>query len=124
MYRFVRCGSTDDPSFRNQFLSDRENGMEPRFRREKQYPELFDGMSMYASLDGALRVWRRCRDIAAEKGEPMQIGQFVAELELLPGCDFSIEDLGDEDQHLTIWGDPDHLSAATRRIYTPTSDAE
>lgn len=98
--------------------------MTPFFRREKRYPELLDGMSAYGSREAARRRWTRCREIAIERDEPLQIGDYVAEVELIPGHGFSIEDLHDEDEHLTIWGDPDRLAAATRRIYAPETGTE
>jgi hypothetical protein len=91
----------------------------PRFRREKRYPELFDGMSMYGSPEAALIHWQRCWRTAQSYGEAMRVGAYVAEVELQAGKGFEIEDLEEEDEHLTIWGDPDRLAAATRRIYTP-----
>jgi hypothetical protein len=71
VYRFVHVQSVDDPMLRDQFLSDRENGMIPFFRREKRYPELLDGMSAYGSPAAALRRWTQCRDIAQARNEPI-----------------------------------------------------
>lgn len=119
VYRFVHVEAIDDPRLREQFLSDRENGMTPFFRREKRYPEILDGMSAYRSLDEAAVRWEQCRAIAERRNEPIQVGNFIAEVELSPDQGFAVEDLEEEDGHLTIWGDPDRLAGATRRITTP-----
>ena len=124
VYRFVHVAELTDPALRDQFLADRENGMTPFFRREKLYPELLDGMSAYGSAQAAERRWAECRDIARQRNEPMRVGEYVAEVELTPNQDVDVEDLGEPDEHLTIWGDPDRLCAATRRIYAPRTDAE
>ncbi|HWD85161.1 MAG TPA: hypothetical protein VG321_05375 [Solirubrobacteraceae bacterium] len=114
----------EDPVLPTQFRSDRENGMISLFRRERRYPELLDGMSVYGSPAAAGRLWLKCRETARERGEPMRIGAYVAEVELTPGQEFSIEDLHEDNEHLTIWGDPDRLAAATRRIYAPATEPE
>lgn len=124
MYRFVRVGDLDDPLLREDFLSDREKGMVPLFKREKRYPERFDGMSAYGSREAAVRRWMRSREIAKERNQEMTIGAYVAEVELTPGEGFEIEDLEDPEGHLTIWGHPDRLATATRRIYNPEAPAE
>jgi hypothetical protein len=124
VYRFVHVAELNGPALPDQFRSDREQGMTPFFRREKRYPELLDGMSVYASPEAALRRWTKCRDVAVARGEPIQIGSYVAEVELVPDRGFCVEDLGDDEGHLTIWGNPDLLAAATCRIYVPESDAE
>jgi hypothetical protein len=98
--------------------------MKPFFRREKLYPELLDGMSVYGSEEAAYRRWSRCREIAEQKKEPIRVGEYIAEVELRPGMGFDIEDLRDPDEHLTIWGEPDQLAACTRRIYAPTDEGE
>lgn len=119
MFRFVHVTDVHDPNLAGQFRSDRVNGMVPYFRREKRYPELLDGMSAYDSLATATARWNQCRAIAIERNEPIQIGSFIAEVRLTPSSGFSVEDLAEPDGHLTIWGDPSHLAAATSRIHTP-----
>lgn len=91
----------------------------PYFRREKRYPELLDGMSAYDSLESATARWDQCRSIAIQRDEPIQVGEYIAEVELTPGDEFWIEDLHEIDGHLTIWGEASRLAAATRRIYVP-----
>lgn len=119
VFRFVRASVPEDPELPKDFLSDKENGMEPFFKREKRYPELFDGMSMYGSFEAALAEWNRCRTTAAERNEAPRIPPFIGKVELTPGNGFDIEDLDEPDEHLTIWGDPARLADATRRIYDP-----
>jgi hypothetical protein len=120
----VDVAELNDPALAAEFRSDAENGMTPFFRRERRHPELLDGMSAYGSRESALRRWTKCRQIATERNEPVQIGNYIAEVELVPGRGFFIEDLDEDDEHLTIWGNPDLLAAGTRRIYMPDTDPE
>jgi hypothetical protein len=96
--------------------------LRPFTKREKRYPEIMLGMSVYGSVEAAQRRWESCRAAAIREGKPIRIGDYVAEVELVPDRGFSIEDLHDPQEHLTIWGDPDQLAACTRRIYTPHTD--
>jgi len=50
------------------------------------------------------------------------VGYFIAEVALVPDEGFEIEDLGEPDEHLTVWGDADKLAAAVRRIYPAESN--
>jgi hypothetical protein len=86
-------------------------------RREKVYDELRDGMSMFGSLEAARERWATMHEIAESRGEGVRAGNYIAEVVLRPGLGFDIEDLGEEDEHLTIWGDPAQLQQAVRRIY-------
>jgi hypothetical protein len=122
VYRFVHVPEAAEPTLREEFRSDRENGLVPFTKRGKRFPEILDGMFAYNSQDSARQRWDQCRGIAESRGEPIQIGQFVVEVELTPEQDFFLEGLAEEDGHLTIWGDPDRLAGATRRIYSPTHD--
>lgn len=81
-----------------------EAGLRPS-AREKAIPELRQGMSVYGSLDSARMVWSGLRALAETRGEPVRVGYHIAEVALEAGLSFSIEDLGEEDEHLTIWGD-------------------
>jgi hypothetical protein len=69
-------------------------------------------------------LWRAGQSVdrSTERNEPIEIGNYIAEVELVPGRGFFIEDLDEDDEHLTIWGNPDLLAAATRRIYMPDTD--
>lgn len=55
--------------------------------------------------------------IASSRGEAVRAGYYIAEVLLRPGHGFEVEDLGEEDEHLTIWGDPDALASAVIEIY-------
>lgn len=123
-YRFVDVSDVDDAALPSEFRSDFENGAIPRFKREKRYPELFDGMSMYGSPEAAIVHWEHCWRTAQKYGEEMRLGAHIAEVCLQPGQGFEIEDLEQDDEHLTIWGDPDQLAAAVRRIFTPEPPGE
>jgi hypothetical protein len=115
-YRFVHVESVDDPAPVEDFLSDRETGKRP-LAREKAYPELQDGMSMYGSLEAARAVWQDVYEAVTARGQEVRLGDYVAEVVLTPGNGYDYEDLGEPDEHLTIWGDPASLADAVDRIY-------
>lgn len=112
VYRFVHVSDKSDPKLRDDFRSDAERGATPFTRRERKFPELLDGMSVYGSPQGAKAEWAICAKAAADKGEPVKVGDYAAKVELAPGQGFEIEDIGAVNDHLTIWGDADQLSAA------------
>jgi hypothetical protein len=115
-YRFVHVETVDDPPPVDDFVSDRDAGKRP-LRRERVYPELQDGMSMYGSLDAARAVWQEVSEAAAARGQEVRMGNHVAEVVLTPGKGYDYEDLDEPDEHLTIWGDPASLADAVDRIY-------
>ncbi len=73
-------------------------------------------MSAFSTLEAARDVWAAIRDAAAARGQAIRIESYVAEVVLEPEKGFDIEDLGEEDGHVTIWGDPAHLASAVCRI--------
>ena len=103
------------------FRSDREKGSAP-LRREKAYPELLEGMSVFGSHGAAQTRWETIRQAAERRGQQVRVGYFIAEVALVPDEGFEIEDLGEPDEHLTVWGDADKLAAAVRRIYPAESN--
>ena len=74
-------------------------------------------MSTFASLDAARERWQEMYEIASERGQEVRAGNFIAAVELTPECGFSLEDLNEPDQHLTMWGDKDRLAGVVGRIY-------
>jgi hypothetical protein len=116
----VGVSSPDDPALVDDFQSDRVTGKRP-FRREKVYPELQDGMSTFGSLSAARAQWKSVSEAAAKRGQAVRMGHFIAAVELEPDLGFSIEDLNEPDEHLTIWGDPARLAGAVHRIYPATT---
>jgi hypothetical protein len=117
VYRFVHASTIDAPALTADFVSDREAGKPPLGRREKMYPELRDGMSTFGSLNAARGVWQSIREAAESRGQAIKAGHFVAEVLLTAGQGFDVEDLGEPDEHLTIWGAPDRLAAAVQAVY-------
>jgi hypothetical protein len=93
------------------------------FRREKAYPDLMDGMSVFGSHKAARERWETIRQAADQRGQEVRVGYFIAEVMLAPGQGFEIEDLGEPDEHLTVWGDAAKLTAAVRRIYPAESNS-
>lgn len=112
----MNVADIDDSALVDDFQSDRTAG-KPPFRREKVYPELRDGMSTFASLEAARAVWEKVSAAAAKRGQAVRMGSFIAEVELGPDLDAAVEDLGESDEHLTIWGNPAQLAGAVSRIY-------
>lgn len=121
VYRFVHTANPNDPSLLVEFRSDRVAGKSPG-RREKEHPELQDGMSTYGSLGAARARWAMIEKAARKRGQPVRIGDYVAEVELLPGQGFFVEDLHRPDEHLTTWGDPAGLASAVARIYPAATE--
>jgi hypothetical protein len=117
VYRFVRTADREDPDLRNDFHSDRaraalEGAEYIPVDREAEFPELQDSMSVFGSPEPMRERWSRISARAAAKGQTVKLGDFIAELNLEPGEDCWIEDLGEEDQHMHLWGDPDRLASA------------
>jgi hypothetical protein len=107
----------------DDFRSDRESGKRPS-SREKKYDELRDGMSVFGSLDAARERWQDLKQLADERGEAVRAGYYIAEVVLGSDGDFSIEDLDEVDEHLTIWGSPEALVVAVSRIYPGATETE
>lgn len=105
------------------FRSDRAKDMRP-LRREKVYPELMDGMSVFGSLEAARDRWETIRCAADKRGQEVRVGYFIAEVVLSAGEGFEIEDLSEPDEHLTIWGDAAKLAAAVCRVYPAESNLD
>lgn len=125
VYRIVGVESTavGIDVLAGEFVSDRDAGCSPS-GRERKHPILQDGMSAFRTAELARRRWRAMRKYATHHGEDIvEKGDFIAELELRPGHDFYVEDLGANDGHLTIWGDANKLAEAVCRI-DPARTAE
>lgn len=118
MYRFVHIDDPDSPSLKDEFLSDRAMGKPPYGRREKKFDALRDGMSAFASLPAARARWIDMKAAADRRGEEVRAGDYVAELVFRPEDPFEVEDLGEVDEHLTIWGEPDALARSVSAVYT------
>lgn len=119
----MRVADPADPSLIDDFASDRSAGKRP-FAREKTFPELQDGLSTFGSLAAARARWQDMARIAAQREQEVRAGRFIAELLLRPDLGFALEDLGEVDEHLTIWGDPEKLAAAVRAIHPAGTPAE
>jgi class 3 adenylate cyclase len=74
-------------------------------------------MSAFVSDQAARAVWEDIRQAAESRGQQIRAGSYIAEVVLEPDSGFDIEDLGEPDGHLTIWGDPSQLAARVVRIY-------
>lgn len=119
VYRFVHVPDAGDPRLIGDFLSDRSRGKKPLGRAER-IPELLDGMSVFRSLATARRRWEDIEARVRRKNPDgtIKIGEYVARLVLEPDGDFLVEDLGDADGHMTIWGNPKKLMAAVVEIHS------
>jgi hypothetical protein len=112
----VHVARRDDPALAEDFKSDEEVGLRPT-AREKCIPELCQGRSMYGSLDAARQVWDGLHKLADQRSQVVRVGYYIAEVVLPPDAAIEIEDLGEEDEHLTVWGDAAELAALVTDIY-------
>ncbi len=69
-------------------------------------------------------MWEVIRQGAEKRGQEVKAGRFVAEVLLTPGNGFDIEDLGEPDEHLTIWGAPERLANAVQHIYPSSTSSD
>jgi hypothetical protein len=92
--------------------------------REKVHPELQDGMSAYGSLAAAREIWQELKQIAESRGQEVRAGYYIARVNLRPGHGFALEDLGEVDEHVTIWGDPHALAGAVSEIYPASTEED
>lgn len=72
---------------------------------------------MYGSIEKARAIWGPIAARCAARGITPRIGEYIAEVALIPDLGFEIEDLGQIDEHLTIWGAADALADAVVSIY-------
>jgi hypothetical protein len=77
---------------------------------------------MFGSLEAARAQWRQIYDAVTARGQEVQLGAFIAELDLQPNEGFDMEDLHEPDGHLTVWGDPARLAQAVRRTYAALTE--
>jgi hypothetical protein len=116
VYRLVQGDDPNDPSFREALLSNLARKRPPK-GREKRVPEIHEGLSVYKTVQQAQEQRQRIGAYVDSKGlGPVRIGDFAAEIRLEGGAGFQIEDRGEVDGHMTIWGDPDSLLARVADI--------
>lgn len=109
VFRFVHTTDPQGQGFLDQFRSDAARGRPPLGRREEQIPALRDGLSVFRTADHARGVFR---SIAAKVGAGnVRMGRFLARVRLVGGRGVSVEDLGEVDGHMTVWGDPAVLAS-------------
>lgn len=80
-------------------------------------------MSVFGSLEAARAQWQTVYEAASARGQEVRMGNYIAEVELTPDRGFCLEDLGEPDEHLTIWGEPSRLVGAVGRIYPAGKDS-
>ena len=82
-------------------------------------------MSVYRTREHATALYRGILEREApRRGEvatSLRIGDCIARVRLAGGAGFAIEDLGDEDGHMTAWGDADNLAGSVVDI-TPANE--
>jgi hypothetical protein len=112
----VHTDSSDPAELEKDFAPDKEKANYRPRRREKHITELQDGMSAFGSDRAARDEWAERRKLADEREETtVQVGHYIAEVALTEDQGFQTEDLGEENEHLTIWGDRHKLAAAVCR---------
>jgi hypothetical protein len=83
-----------------------------------------DGMSMYATLRAARQTWDSVRQMAEKRHQFVKVGYYVAEVNLVQDAGFLIEDLDEDDGHLTVWGEPNALALSVSEIYAAPIEPE
>lgn len=75
-------------------------------------------MSAYRTLALARERWQDIALLARRRNPtgPVRVGEHIASVLLSAGNGFVYEDLGDDDGHMTIWGDPIALAQAVTEI--------
>jgi hypothetical protein len=117
VYRFVRLREPSREQLEQEFFSDKIRGKRA-IGRASRIPELQDGISVFRTLELARIRWA---DIAvrARRRAPaadLLIGEFVARVQLKPDDDVYLEDLGQADGHLTLWGSSELLASRVTGI--------
>lgn len=128
VFRFVKHADPNDDNLSDDFASDQERNKSPL---PDEHPELLTGMSAFDSEAHARKRWAELRSFALRKRSErnkrrqrpfrMSVGDYIAEVELVPDEGFEIVDLGDPDGHLTIRGDKHRLAARVSRVYPAES---
>ncbi len=116
VFRFVRPRRVEDPGLIDDFLSDQAAG-KPKRGRALRIPELWDGLSCFRTLDLARARWSDIAELASRRGQTPRVGSFIAEVALSPDSGFAYEDLGHDDGHMTVWGEPARLASAASQIH-------
>lgn len=116
VFRFVRPPRVEDSGLTDDFFSDKAAG-KPKRGRALRIAELWDGLSCFRTLDLARARWSDIAALAGRHGQTPRVGSFIAEVELSPDSGFAYEDLGHEDGHMTVWGDPARLASAATQIH-------
>lgn len=117
VFRFVRVAVINDDALVDDFLSDAARGKKAR-GRSATIPDLMNGMSAFRTLDLARQRWQDIAAMARRRrpSEPIKVGEHIAWVVLRAGMGFAYEDLGHDDGHMTIWGDPADLAGAVVEI--------
>jgi hypothetical protein len=128
VFRFVKDADPNADGFAENFASDQERGKSPL---PDEHPDLLSGMSAFASEEKARRRWTTIRSNALRRQSErnkrrqrplrMSVGDYIAEVELVPNEGFEIIDLSEPDGHLTIRGDKHQLAARVVRVYPAES---
>ncbi|MGN6373234.1 MAG: hypothetical protein ACTHM1_09635 [Solirubrobacteraceae bacterium] len=117
VFRFVKATSPIEPGLSESFLSDAALGKQPR-GRSAAIPGHMDGMSAFRTLALARERWQDIARLARQKDptRPIRVGEHIAAVVLSAGHGFAYEDLGQDDGHMTIWGDANALAHAVVEI--------
>jgi hypothetical protein len=129
VFRFVKEDSLGSPHLADSFLSD--SACKKKLLPD-EHPDIQRGMSVFDSLEHARSAWAEIYEMVASRASSrnkrrkrpvrINVGHFVAEVELKPGADFQIVGPPDERGHLTIQGNEQELAEATIRIYPANMD--
>ena len=93
VYRIVGTDALNVETLAPWFIPDRADNSKEPDSRERQYPELQDGRSMFATEEQARIRWAGMRKNATQHAEAVvRQGDFIAEVVLQPGQRLSCQE--------------------------------
>jgi hypothetical protein len=108
-FRFVHVADPTDPDLIEDFRSNAEL-RKPRKEGERRDPANYHGISVFKSHAQAIDRRKRIVDRLALAGQVPRIGDHIAKL-ALHGPDVIVDDPGNPDGHMTLWGVADLLAS-------------
>jgi len=126
VFRYVKHDSADHPDFVQNFLPDRDNPDKNRVD-PLEHPDYSLGMSVFATesqaRDNWSEVFRKLSEGSSKRNKRrkrtprLKMGDFIAEVELVPDAGFELAGPPDRRGHMTLRGDCHRLAKATKRVY-------
>jgi hypothetical protein len=96
--RYFRIAKQNPPTL-DDFKSHKALGLMRRRHLTERQSDLWAGISVYLSIDAALLLL----------SQSPRLGNYVADIEIQEGLGVRIEQSGRNQQHMTVWAEPDYL---------------